>query len=345
MADPLQQPADLSDWCPPRESEHFWWKPQEHEPQDVEWFYNEVTVERSAPMTFYMATGWAGGYFGIQDHGGRKIAIFSVWDQANMVEIVDWGEDVLVGRFGAEGTGANSMMQYNWTIGETVRFLLHAKVEDPTEPGAPKSTVYSGYIHDVKLSAWKLLSRLRVRPCGQNEKTEGHFIGFNSFIEIWHRPKRPHCNGTWDERRARYGPAWYRSQGSNSFKQFRKLQVTATCDPCPETGLGFEELDGGLSFAMELGPTRRSDTLPHLHQERPVGEAVVPSILVDSPLPDGDNSPAGRWDAGEKRPLKHWGDEMELTRWGSGNTEPTCPWYVVDCGDAPTHAERQEILR
>ena len=44
-------------------------------------FYNEVTVEKSAPGTYFMACGFGGGYFGIQELGnGKKVVLFSVWE-------------------------------------------------------------------------------------------------------------------------------------------------------------------------------------------------------------------------------------------------------------------------
>ncbi len=44
-------------------------------------FYNELTVEKSAVGTYFMACGFDGGYFGIQELGnGKKVVLFSVWD-------------------------------------------------------------------------------------------------------------------------------------------------------------------------------------------------------------------------------------------------------------------------
>ena len=48
---------------------------------DADAFYNEVTVERSVPGSYFMACGFRHGYFGIQElSGGRKVVLFSVWD-------------------------------------------------------------------------------------------------------------------------------------------------------------------------------------------------------------------------------------------------------------------------
>ena len=44
-------------------------------------FYNELTVEKSADGTYFMAAGWSKGYFGIQElASGKKLVLFSVWD-------------------------------------------------------------------------------------------------------------------------------------------------------------------------------------------------------------------------------------------------------------------------
>src|SRR5579863_4307691 len=44
-------------------------------------FYNEVTVDKSAAGTYFMACGFDLGYFGIQElANGKKLVLFSVWD-------------------------------------------------------------------------------------------------------------------------------------------------------------------------------------------------------------------------------------------------------------------------
>src|SRR5262249_353112 len=44
-------------------------------------FYNELTVEKSAPGTYFVACGFNMGYFGIQElANGKKVVLFSVWD-------------------------------------------------------------------------------------------------------------------------------------------------------------------------------------------------------------------------------------------------------------------------
>src|SRR5437879_2584753 len=44
-------------------------------------FYNELTVDKSADGTYFVACGWSTGYFGIQELAtGHKLVLFSVWD-------------------------------------------------------------------------------------------------------------------------------------------------------------------------------------------------------------------------------------------------------------------------
>ncbi len=83
-------------------------------------FYNEVTPHTSAPGTFFMACGWNTGYFGLQELAdGKKLVIFSVWDNARgddpnaveedvKVKLLHQDPAVRVGRFGGEGTGGQS---------------------------------------------------------------------------------------------------------------------------------------------------------------------------------------------------------------------------------------------
>ena len=98
-------------------------------------FYNELTVERSVPGSYFMACGFRHGYFGIQELGsGKKVVIFSVWDPTKgddpnavaneqRVDVLYKADDVIARRFGGEGTGAQSFFHYVWKTGETCRFV------------------------------------------------------------------------------------------------------------------------------------------------------------------------------------------------------------------------------
>jgi len=346
MADPLQYvpPPKVAPnlsaqgFCQPMLAEHFWWAPPTGVEQ-IEWFYNEITVEKSAPFSYFMANGFAGGYFGIQEHGdGRRFALFSVWDAGSQVEIVDWGENVTVGRFGAEGTGANSHLEFPWQVDEAVRFLVHAEVEESSSPKLAPATLYSGYIHMPSLGVWRLMSKLRVRPCGGSALSGGYLTGLNSFLEVFQPlPQRPFCDAYGVERRARYGTPWYRSRGMSSFQPLAKVALSATCPPsgCPRTGLNFEAKTSGDSaaYVLHVGSSVTNAGLP-LMQPRPIPSfGPEPAVLSRSPLPDLDSSPAGDWSAGQRRPLRGFGASERMTRWGSrAGGAVNCPWYVASCG-------------
>ena len=99
-------------------------------------FYNEMTVDTSADGTYFMACGWNKGYFGIQElANGKKLVIFSVWDpnsgedpkkvpDEKRVKMQHKDDAVRVGRFGNEGTGGQSFLDFDWKIGTTYRFLV-----------------------------------------------------------------------------------------------------------------------------------------------------------------------------------------------------------------------------
>src|SRR3954469_17548248 len=83
-------------------------------------FMNELTVEQSTRGSYFMACGFANGYFGMQELvDGSKIVLFSVWDPGNpqdlrarqdsvpegeRVAVLHANADVKVERFGGEGT-------------------------------------------------------------------------------------------------------------------------------------------------------------------------------------------------------------------------------------------------
>ena len=112
-------------------------------------FYNEVTVDASARGSYFMVCGFGGGYFGMQELGdGKKVLLFSVWDAADKndpnavaeekrVKVLQKDEKVRVGRFGNEGTGAQSFFDYDWKPGATYRFLVTAKPEGARAPLTP----------------------------------------------------------------------------------------------------------------------------------------------------------------------------------------------------------------
>ena len=140
-------------------------------------FYTELTVPKEADplFSYYMACGFARGYFGIQVNSpSERRVIFSVWDagretidrnkvaEENKVKLVAKGENVLAEGFGNEGTGGHSHWIYDWKAGETYKFLVTAAIDSLTS-----STIYAGYFLIPETHQWKLIACFKVPKDGK----------------------------------------------------------------------------------------------------------------------------------------------------------------------------------
>jgi Domain of unknown function (DUF3472)/Domain of unknown function (DUF5077) len=170
-------------------------------------FYNEVTVEQSTKGSYFMACGWSGGYFGMQqlDASTNKVVIFSVWDTSRgddankvpleqRVQILYQDGGVTVSRFGGEGTGGKCLWPYLWGTNETCRFAVMAVVEHDR-------INYSGWVFDRYAGKWLHLVTFSIH------KSEQPLRGLYSFIEDFRRDGQS-VNET---RRARFGNGWLRT--------------------------------------------------------------------------------------------------------------------------------------
>jgi hypothetical protein len=138
-------------------------------------FYAEVTAIDDPVSTYYMATGFARGYFGMQVNSPteRRI-IFSVWDAAsgstamdrstvaaeNYTQLVAKGDGVVAEVFGNEGTGGHSHLVYPWKTGTVQRFFVTAAPDGD-------ATTYSGYWFHPERNAWQLIAAFRAAKDGQ----------------------------------------------------------------------------------------------------------------------------------------------------------------------------------
>lgn len=140
---------------------------------DVTWFYLELSARTDPLWTYYMATGWQRGYFGMQvNSASERRVIFSVWDAGDeaidrskvtaddRVQLLAKGPDVLAEGFGHEGTGGHSHVVHDWRTGETCRFLLHAE-RDGTH------TTYTGWYRFGDEPTWTLVASFRAPKDGQ----------------------------------------------------------------------------------------------------------------------------------------------------------------------------------
>jgi hypothetical protein len=195
-------------------------------------YYNEVTVEKSVPGSYFMVCGFRHGYFGIQEQAnGRKIVLFSVWDPGRgdnpnqvpdkeRVEVLYHADDVLVKRFGGEGTGGQSFFEFPWKVGETYRFLVKVTtVPAPSGSGAggEGKTAFSGYIYLPEKKEWKHLVTFRTITGGTRLESP------HSFIEDFRRDGK----SATQVRRALFGNGWV-ADASGKWTPLEKSRFTAS---------------------------------------------------------------------------------------------------------------------
>jgi hypothetical protein len=152
----------------------------------AEWFYNEVTVPVGDDVigSYYMADGFAEGYFGMQANSATERRIlFSIWSPYStndpkqipadqQIVMLRKGEGVHTGEFGNEGSGGQSYLRYNWIAGNTYKFLLHAQPDNSNN-----TTTYTAYFFAPEKNEWQVIASFK-RP-----KTNTYLKHLHSFLE------------------------------------------------------------------------------------------------------------------------------------------------------------------
>jgi FKBP-type peptidyl-prolyl cis-trans isomerase len=208
-----------------------------HDSMKVVSFYNEITVPAGAdPLySYYMACGFARGYFGIQVNSpAERRVIFSVWDagneatdrdkvkEADKVQLMANGEGVVAEGFGNEGTGGHSHWVYNWKAGETYKFLVTAAADSATQ-----TTSYAGYFFIPETKQWKLIA------CFKAPKDGNPLQNLYSFVENF--------DGTNGElyRKAYFGKQWIKRENGDW------KEITASTFSYDATGRAGDRIDYG----------------------------------------------------------------------------------------------------
>lgn len=171
---------------------------------DITAFYSEITVPVGNDVigSYFMANGFAEGYFGIQVNSSTERRILlSVWspyatdNPASIppefkITMLKKGSNVYTGEFGNEGAGGQSYLVYPWTAGKTYKFLLRG------QPQSDNSTIYTAYFFAPEENKWLLIASFK-RPA-----TNTYLKRFHSFLENF-------VPGTGDQTRmAVYGNPW-----------------------------------------------------------------------------------------------------------------------------------------
>ena len=160
-------------------------------------FYNEITIPDGADIvhSYYMACGFARGYFGIQVNSpNERRVIFSVWDagneavdrnkvaDSNKVQLLARGEDVFADGFGNEGTGGHSHWVYPWKTGQTYQMMVTALTDS-----ASQTTIYTGYFFLPEVQKWKLIASFKAPHDGQTLHNlysfNENFVGLNGQLQ------------------------------------------------------------------------------------------------------------------------------------------------------------------
>ncbi len=235
-------------YVPNNDGQYFYWGrrgPSVHLNYDVsaagnevEWFYNEVTVPVGNDVigSFFMANGFSEGYFGMQVNGpNERRILFSVWSpyqtdnpkeipENQKIKLLKKGTKVYAGEFGDEGSGGQSFLQYNWKAGSTYKFLLHA------EPTTHQYTNYTAYFYATEQKKWLLIASFS-RP-----STQTYLKRLHSFLENF-EPETGNIS-----RKAYYHNTWIRTK-SGTWQPLTKVQFTG--DATANKGYRLD-YDGGV---------------------------------------------------------------------------------------------------
>lgn len=237
-------------------------------------FYNQLTVEQSQPGCYFMACGFRNGYFGIQQLAdGRKVVLFSVWDPGEQddpnvvpdekrVELILKADDVRVGRFGNEGTGGQSFLDFEWEVGKTYHFAVRSEVSG-------EKTAYSGYLYLDDDAQWKHLVTFRRTTGGEN------LGGLYSFIEDFRRDGKSPT----EVRRARFGIGWVHTT-DGQWRPLAEVRFTADGNPLMNIDAG----KTASEFFLQTGGDTENRTPLRSTLSHTAGDAP-PQLLQSLPRP------------------------------------------------------------
>ena len=230
-------------------------------------FYNELTVRQSVPGSYFMACGFRQGYFGIQERrpDQPRVVLFSVWDPGTQnnpnsvaadqrVEEVYHAPDVVVRRFGGEGTGGQSFFEYPWKTGETYKFLVEASIEG-------NKTSFAAYFFLNATSEWKHLVTFRAITGG------APLSGFYSFIEDFRRDGA----SARQQRSARFADGWVRST-EGKWMQLTQARFTGDSTPLDNIDAAVQ----GDGFVLTTGDGTRKHTELQTLLTRPPSDQPPP---------------------------------------------------------------------
>lgn len=167
----------------PALSQHLIW--QYDNTKTYTCIYGEIEALATGPTIYYCGCNWwpgapAGGYCGIQDRGESRLVIFSIWDTTadGHPEVRNAESRAKFNRFGGEGTGAHTHLDYEWPLKKTFRFYV-------TKTQAAKDeTLCAMYFYDEGKKVW--VHEASIASPNEGKASVATFGGMlNSFLENW----------------------------------------------------------------------------------------------------------------------------------------------------------------
>lgn len=167
-------------------AQHLWWKPKPSESRFT-CLYGEIEVLSTSDAIYYCGCNWwpgrpAGGYTGIQDPGnGRHNMIFSIWDTSPTLHpsVTQADSRTVFNRFGGEGTGAHTHLDYHWELGKTYRYYAFKE-----QDSAGANTLTKLYFRDDQAGKWVHEATIS-NPNNGNVSVTTFGGGLNAFLENW----------------------------------------------------------------------------------------------------------------------------------------------------------------
>jgi hypothetical protein len=245
---------------------------------NVEYFYNEITVPANNDVlgSYFMACGFAQGYFGIQVNSEtERRVLFSVWSpfktdnpgeipEDQKIKLLKKSEDVYTGEFGNEGSGGQSYYKYLWKAGTTYKFLIKA---NPTGKG---ETDFTAWFYAPEVGVWKLIASFR-RP-----KTDVYLTRLHSFLENFYTETG---NVT---RKGIYSNQWiYNSE--KKWIEITKMKFTADATARKESRMDYSGGAENQSFFLQnCGFFKETTTIDSYFERKPTG---IPPLINFEDLP------------------------------------------------------------
>lgn len=213
---------------------------------DVVYYYNEITVQEGNDVlgSYFMANGFAQGYFGMQVNSPTERRIlFSVWSpfktdnpgeipENQKIKMLKKGNGVHTGEFGNEGSGGQSYYKFSWVAGNTYKFLLKGT------PSGKDETDFTAWFFAPEVNEWHLIASF-CRP-----KTNSYLTRFHSFLENFY------TETGYQTRKALYSNQWvYTTKGE--WKEITKMRFTADATARKESRMDYSGGSEGKFFYLK----------------------------------------------------------------------------------------------